>query len=177
MEKAFINKNRKFLRAISSSLLSSTWFSFFFPVKRALKMHQKGFSLVELLIVVTLITILSFIAVPQLTNLTNNARLRGASRLVWGDLYNAKMIAIKTNQSITVTFGSTTSYSFPWGDGTTFTRNLASEYPNVTASKSGGGSITFSSTGMTQQNATVTIQNAQGSKSISVLWTGRILIT
>jgi prepilin-type N-terminal cleavage/methylation domain-containing protein len=136
---------------------------------------SKGYTLVEVLVVIGLISILMGIAVPQMSTLTNTFRLKGATRLVWGDLQNAKMTAIKTNGSTTVTFNSTTNYSYPQGGGTTFTRDLSNEYPNITVSKTGGGTITIGSTGTTS-NATLTIQGSSGTKTISVLGTGRIII-
>lgn len=137
----------------------------------------KGFTLVELIIVIGLITILMTIAIPQMGTITNTFRLRGATRLVWGDLQNAKMTAIKTNGSVTLTFNTSTNYSYPKGGGATFTRELSSEYSNITVSKTAGGgnTITFGSTGTTS-NATVTVQGPLASKTISVLGTGRIII-
>ncbi|MBA4392328.1 MAG: hypothetical protein C0407_02130 [Desulfobacca sp.] len=137
--------------------------------------NQKGFSLVELLIVIGLSGILTLIAIPNIGSIVNNSRLKGAARIVWGDLQNAKMTAIKTNASVSVTFNTNTDYSYPKGGGTTFTRNLATEYPNITVTNSGGGTITFGSTGVTS-NATVTIQGASASKTISVYGTGRVII-
>jgi len=169
MEKA--SRNKKFIRSKNLSIFISCRSAFSYPDK----LEQKGFSLVELLIVVALIGILSIIAVPQINTMTNHFRLNGATRLVWGDLQNAKMTAIKTNQSVVITFNSTTNYSFPIGGGNTFTRDLVSEYPNIMVTKSGGGTITFSSTGMTQA-ATVTVQGSTGTKTISILGTGRVLI-
>lgn len=144
-------------------------------MRQANPLDQKGFTLIELLIVVALVAILTIIAVPQITVLANKFRLNGATRLVWGDLQNAKLTAIKTNGTTTVTFNNSTNYSFPAGGGQTFARELTTEYPNITVVKTGGGTIAFASTGMTQA-ATITIQNSQASKTISVLWTGRILI-
>ena len=77
--------------------------------------NQKGYSLLEILIVFVLIAILSAIAVPQTNKWIEHYRLNGATRLVWADLQSAKMTAIKNNQSITVTFDTTTSYHFSQG--------------------------------------------------------------
>jgi Tfp pilus assembly protein FimT len=169
MKNKFFNKIKKFSNPSSFALLRRS--SAFFRIIS----HQKGFSVVESLFIVVLAGILIAIAGPNINSLTDRYRLNGATRLVWGDLQNAKMTAIKTNQSIAVNFDTTTQYSFTRGDGTNFSRDLGKEYPSVTVSKSGGGNITFTSSGMTQ-NATVNVQGPTGNKSISLTWTGRVLL-
>lgn len=139
-------------------------------------LKQQGYTLVEILIAIAIFGILAGIAVPQTTIWVDHYRLNGAARLVWGDLQNAKMTAIKTNQTVTVTFDSTTSYSFSQAGNTIFTRNLTREYPNITVVRTGGGNLTFGSTGMTQ-NSTITVQGPDGTKSVTTLWTGRITST
>ncbi len=139
-------------------------------------LNQKGFSLTEVLIGISILAILLLIAVPEMNVLADKFRLSGATRLVWGDLQNARMTAIKTNGSTTITFNSSTNYSFPAGGGGTFSRDLTKEYPNITVTRTGGvNTIAFTSTG-TAETATVTVQGAQGTKTISVFLTGRILI-
>ncbi len=137
---------------------------------------HRGYSLVEILTVLAIISIVSVIAVPQTRVWIDHYRLNGAARLVWGDLQSAKMTAIKNNQSITVTFNSTTTYSFSQGGSTIFTRNLTQEYPTITVVKSGGGVLTFGPTGLTQ-NATITVQGSEETKTVTTLWTGRIIST
>jgi Tfp pilus assembly protein FimT len=112
-------------------------------------------------------------AVPKTQVWIDHYRLSGAARLVWGDLQSAKMTAIKNNQSITVNFDSTTSYSFTQAGSTIFTRNLTQDYPTITVVKTGGGVLTFGPTGLTQ-NATITVQNSEETKTVTTIWTGRI---
>jgi prepilin-type N-terminal cleavage/methylation domain-containing protein len=138
--------------------------------------NQKAFSFIELLFALSIIGILTAIAVPQTNAWVDHYRLNGAARLVWGDLQSAKMTAIKSNQTITVTFNSTTSYNFSQAGSTIFSRNLIQEYPTITVVKSGGGNLTFEPTGLTQ-NATIIIQGLGNTKSVTTLWTGRILVT
>lgn len=141
---------------------------------------QKGYSLIEMLIVFALIGILTTLAVPQTNIWTEHYRLNGATRIVWGDLQHAKMTAIKTNQTVTVTFNTTTktSYNFSQGGSTIFSRNLTDDYPGITVVKGGDENyIIFTSTGLMTQSATITVQRNNKSKSITTLWTGRILLT
>ncbi|MBI4763926.1 MAG: GspH/FimT family pseudopilin [Deltaproteobacteria bacterium] len=137
---------------------------------------QKGYSFVEILTALAITGILTVIIVPNTRVWIDHYRLNGAARLVWGDLQSAKMTAIKNNQTITVTFNSTTSYSFSQGGSTIFTRYLTQEYPTITVVKNGGGVLTFGPTGLTQ-NATITVQGSEESKTVTTLWTGRILST
>lgn len=164
----------------SKNLIHSTFSANFYPHEQRFNhlyfFSRKGFSLIELLIVIALIGILSIIAVPQINTIINKYRLTGATRLVWGDLQNARLTALKENQSIRVDFNSST-YSFVRVSTSTtiFTRSLGNEYPNITVALQGGGSITFSSTGQTTA-ATVNVQGSSGTKTLSISWTGRIII-
>jgi prepilin-type N-terminal cleavage/methylation domain-containing protein len=141
--------------------------------------QPKGFSLVELLIIIAIVGILSIIAIFQVTPAMQRYRLTGAARLVWGDLQNAKMIALKTNSSVTVTFNSTTNYSFPQGGGTTFSRNLSTEYSGIAVTTT-GGTITFTSNGQIPNasggNITVTVTGPSGTKTITLGWTGSVVL-
>ncbi|HED00198.1 MAG TPA: prepilin-type N-terminal cleavage/methylation domain-containing protein [Proteobacteria bacterium] len=139
---------------------------------------HRGFTLTELMIVVALTAILAAIAYPQMGSMINTYRLNGAARAVWSDLQNAKMTAIKTNQSITVTFDNTTTHSYPRPNDPRgpFTRNLANDYPGVTISYTGGSSLSFNSRGMVPVGdvGTVKVTLAGRTKKFTIQWTGRI---
>lgn len=139
--------------------------------------RQNGFTLFELLVGITIMMILVAIAVPQLNQTIDSYKLSGAARIVWSDLNDAKMRAIRTNQSITVTFTNSTTYNYSRGDGTTFTRNLEDEYSDITVSMNGGGTVTFNSRGLTSVTSrTVTITSSISGKGkwFTIIWTGRI---
>src|SRR5688500_16266322 len=78
-------------------------------------------------------SILATVAVPQLTSLTWRYQLNGATRVVWGDLHKARLMAIKENRTVQVIFTSTT-YSLVRADTAevVFSRNLVTEYPGIT---------------------------------------------
>jgi Tfp pilus assembly protein FimT len=131
--------------------------------------------------VVAIIGVVSAIAIPQMGILMDRYRLDGAARLIWADLQNARMTAIKENRSIRAEFDFLAhTYSFfrvETGE-TILTRNLNGEYPAVSAYKTNGGSITFTSTGETLNNvnASVITQGPSASKTIEIKETGRITI-
>jgi type IV fimbrial biogenesis protein FimT len=64
----------------------------------------KGFSLVEVLIVIAIIAILSTIAVPSYVGWISNRRLQSAASEVQSAIQLAKMTAIKENVNVVITF-------------------------------------------------------------------------
>ncbi len=137
-------------------------------------MNQKGFSLVELLMVIVIVSILAAIAVPQMAQFIKNYRLNGATRVAWSDIQNARMTAIKENRSIRVDFGAS-SYSFVRVDTaeTILNKDLSVGYPGVAVSSS-GGSVTFNSRGTAGPPTTITISLSGSQKQFTILWTGRM---
>jgi len=154
--------------------------AFRLPVPRTLR-RRKGFTLIETVVVMAIIGIVSAIAIPQMGTLMDRYRLNGAARLIWADLQNARMTAIKENRSIRAEFDFLAhTYSFfrvETGE-TILTRNLNGEYPTISAYKTNGGSITFTSTGETLNNvnASVITLGPSASKTIEIKETGRIAI-
>ncbi len=141
---------------------------------------MRGFTLIEMLVVVAMGGILAAAAVPSMLNYVQSKTLDGAARVIWGDLQTARIEAVKTNQSVTVDFSNPTAYSFsytdPSGNTHTFWRNLGQDYPGVTAQLDAGTNLTFRSTGSGQPGVTrtVTVTGPSGALSFQVTWTGRI---
>lgn len=72
-------------------------------------LKNKGFTLLEVLIVVSLIGIMAAYAVPNIIDWRANANLRGSTNNLAGDLQMAKIRAIKENYSVVIDFSATDS--------------------------------------------------------------------
>ena len=63
-----------------------------------------GFTLLELIIVVTIFGVAAAIAVPALNSVTKNSDLRAAAQELYGNFQLAKSEAIKRNQPVAIVF-------------------------------------------------------------------------
>jgi Tfp pilus assembly protein FimT len=138
-------------------------------------MRKDGFTAIDVLIGAMIVAILGVVAAPQFSSLLQRFRLNGAARVIWGDLHKARLMAIKESAAITVNFSSN-SYNITHtiSGQVALQRNLAEDYPGITISIT-SNAITFGSTGTAGGGSqTVQVQSSAGTKSFTVLTTGRI---
>ena len=67
-------------------------------------LRQRGFSILEVLIVVSVLLILGIIGIPNMMTVISNARLQGGGTSLSGLLQNTRMQAVKKNVTMTAHF-------------------------------------------------------------------------
>ena len=85
--------------------------------------HSRGFSLVEMLVVVGLVGVLSLVSVPAFMNYQRTSQIRAATRVIAQDLRNCRQLAITRNLLVRFEITGTNQYkTFQSADnGTTWT--------------------------------------------------------
>lgn len=138
-------------------------------------MDQKGFSLVELMMVVAIVVIAAAVALPYLTRYTQNNNLRNAARAISGDFFEYKSRAIAEYKRYRITFDTANdNYTIEQCTATGATCAAYSTVDtkamsgfgtgiDITAAGFGGNpTINFQTRGTTEAGS-VTVQNSRGS--------------
>lgn len=151
--------------------------------------NRAGFTIIEVMVAVAITGISAGLALPNFTRFVDNHRLETSAQAVWSDMQNAKMTAIKDNQTVVVTRTSSQAYTYASSDGfgnvRTVHRNLAEEFNGITVTfggaAAGGGTVSFLSTGMAGapllpggSSAVITLSTANSTRSFTITWTGNI---
>ena len=136
--------------------------------------NKRGFSLLELIIVVALIGILSGLAIPSIKSNLPQYYLSGAARQVMTDLMLARMKAVSSNANKAVTFRSTGSSTVYTIEG--ISTDIPSQFKGVSLSST--GNITFYSTGTSSRSIVITLTGSPGlsPKYVDVSTAGRARI-
>jgi prepilin-type N-terminal cleavage/methylation domain-containing protein len=148
--------------------------------KRSMK-NQKGFTLMEALITISIIIIVSTIAVPQFQRMARNGNLKAAARDIMGDFANMRERAISENQNFSIVFNQAhNNYTVPGIATPKSPATIAGDTKITNITFPGGGStLTFQTRGTILPTGTnkITLTNGLGSTAtIYVLTAGRIYV-
>lgn len=153
--------------------------------KRAMRIRKgKGFTLVEMLIVIAVMGIMMTIAIPNYQTFMTQRRLNGAAREVMSDLMAARMQAITKNNRFRVIVVDAAQYQIlddannnnavDAGEAIQ-TKNIQTNYHDVTLSKT--ANPIFNPRGTATLGGTITVTNPRGSKYVIVALNGRVRIS
>lgn len=145
--------------------------------------HQKGLTLLELLVVVTIIGILAAIAVPSFTSSISQARLKLVVETLRSDLVDAQrsVLAHGAAGTATVTFVDGSSWSYTISGSKSLSRDH-SEFSGSVTMTSGFTSDTFTITQKTQKHqeaaavGSIIVNNTDASVTISQSAVGIITV-
>jgi len=149
--------------------------------------NSKGFTLIELMIVIAILGILAGIAAPNFQTYMAQRRLNGAARQVMTDLMAARMKAVSLNQKVKVFFKSDQEKVHEYeiwndadgngtvdnGEGDDIERDIHPDYHDVTFSASANP---FFQPRGTAVGSTIALTNSSEFKYVKVALTGRVKI-
>jgi type IV fimbrial biogenesis protein FimT len=146
---------------------------------------RRGATVVELITLVVLLAILAAIAIPNMSPVVLNYRLRGAAWQLGGDLRLARQRAVTLRKRFRVCVSSCAitvpagAYSVERKDGSTWTSETGTviKLPqDVSISASGTGMAVFNLGGEATSFTTYTLTNLLGTYEVAVGSTGRIRV-
>jgi type II secretion system protein H len=144
--------------------------------------REKGFTFVEIIIVLAILGISATLAIPSVLDLMARAQLKGAARRVMSDLMWARMQAVSEKNAFKIFPLSDHEYGILDDDDNdgnvdggewSGIRDLRDEYHNV--------SMRFTATPVffprgSAMAGTITVTNKSGSRKIKIHLTGRVKI-
>jgi len=140
------------------------------------KRSERGFTVMELMVVVGLMAIISAIAMPSFVSWLPSYRLSAGARQVAADLQLARMKAISQNTTYRLNIlGGGTQYQLEKDAGFTLESGPFTLPEGITASPT-GPTAEFLSRGTASATDTITISNGSATRVVCVKTVGRVHI-
>jgi len=145
---------------------------------------RKGFTLLELMIVIAIMGIMAAIAAPSYIEYMAVRRLSGAARMVMSDLMRARQNSVNQNNNFRVIFNSTHQYDIldddngngsPDAGELTESRDIQADYYDVTFAAS-ANPIFYPRGTAFGTTVTLTSSKTTGKRCVKVASTGRVKI-
>lgn len=137
--------------------------------------NDSGFTLIEIIMVVLTIGILAFVVISKYP--TTEISLDTAADMIKSDIRSVQALAIAKHEAQTLTFNSSTQYTFPKVGGGTETRIFGNIFRGGISLSAKPAAITFNSLGepTADQNDSITITNGSSTQTLTVLrYTGKV---
>jgi len=145
---------------------------------------KRGFTLVEVMIVIAVMAIMSAIAFPNFRTFLGQRRLNGATRQVQSDLLATRMKAVSETKDIRILFLDSYSYTIFYdynnngavdsGEAIQ-TKDIRPAYYDVTITPVSSYAPLFYARG-TSNNGSITFTGSTGTKTITIDTVGRVRI-
>jgi prepilin-type N-terminal cleavage/methylation domain-containing protein len=144
---------------------------------------EGGYTLAELLVVIAVIGIMAFIAVPFVLTYTSGATIDYAARELRSGLNRAKLMAVTTRQPVCVQptaggyrfYQNTTCNGTPWTGPGTDANGVFSLANRITVALAVGANPVFNQFGVAVQTGTLRVTGPTGrAMTVSVQASGRV---
>jgi len=124
----------------------------------------RGFTLLEIIMTLTLIVIVAAIAYPSYSRMTANGNLRNAARDITGDMANLKERAMAQNTQFNIVFNvGNNTYSFPGVAAEKTPASFGQDIRLTSAAFGAGSTVSFTTRGTLSQGGNVVLANGRGS--------------
>jgi len=140
---------------------------------------QKGFTLVELLIVILILIVGTALAIPQFQRMAVNAHLKAAARDLMADFSSLKQRAMSENMVYKITFndaGDANNYTIQQKDGVLIQVKTPAFFGAIRildASFGSGKTISFQTRGISSAGHVVLTNDLNSTATITVNFAGR----